>query len=51
MVKFGAPAVLSGVGTGRDELTLALLVGAGAVVYVLTVLALFGRSWLASLIR
>ncbi len=51
MAKFGAPALLSGVRTGREELTLALLVAAGAITYGVTVLALFGRSWLASLIR
>jgi putative peptidoglycan lipid II flippase len=36
---------------GRDELTLALLIAVGGIAYVVTVLALFGRRWLTSLIR
>ncbi len=35
----------------RDELTLLLLVAAGAFVYGFSVLVLFGRGWLFSLIR
>src|ERR1700704_311567 len=35
----------------RDEAALALLVGVGAVVYVGSILLLFGRRWLASLVR
>lgn len=49
--KFMAPALLAGVRSGRDELTLALLVAVGGVVYVVTALALFGRRGLLSLIR
>ena len=37
--------------TFRDEATLALLVVVGAVVYAASVLALFGRRWLISLVR
>jgi putative peptidoglycan lipid II flippase len=48
---FAAPALFGGVRTGRDVLTLALLVGTGAVAYVVSILALFGRRWLVSLIR
>jgi putative peptidoglycan lipid II flippase len=49
--RFAAPALLSQVHTGRDELTLALLIAVGGIAYVVTVLALFGRRWLTSLIR
>jgi putative peptidoglycan lipid II flippase len=35
----------------RDELTLLLLVAAGAFVYGFSLLVLFGRGWLFSLIR
>jgi putative peptidoglycan lipid II flippase len=49
--KFASPALLAGVRTGRDELTLVLLVVAGAVTYGVAVLALFGPRWLRSLIR
>lgn len=49
--RFGAPALLADVQTGREELTLALLVAAGAIAYGAGVLALFGRRWLTSLIR
>jgi putative peptidoglycan lipid II flippase len=35
----------------RDELTLALLAVGGTIVYALCVLALFGRTWLFSLVR
>lgn len=51
MARFGAPSLLSDVRTGRDELTLALLVVVGIVVYGLAVPMLFGRRWLKSLIR
>jgi putative peptidoglycan lipid II flippase len=49
--KFAAPALLAGVQSGRDVLTLVLLVGVGAIAYVVSILALFGRRWLVSLIR
>jgi putative peptidoglycan lipid II flippase len=49
--KFAAPALFAGVRSGRDVLTLVLLVGVGAVTYVVSILALFGRRWLVSLIR
>ena len=48
---FAAPALFTGARAGRDVLTLALLVGVGAVAYVVSILALFGRRWLVSLIR
>lgn len=35
----------------RDEITLGILVVVGAVVYAISVLALFGRRWLVSLVR
>ena len=35
----------------RDEATLAVLVVAGVVVYTASILALFGRRWLVSLVR
>ena len=35
----------------RDEATLGLLIAVGAVVYVGSILALFGRRWLVSLVR
>jgi putative peptidoglycan lipid II flippase len=35
----------------RDEVTLAILVVVGAVVYTISILALFGRRWLVSLVR
>jgi putative peptidoglycan lipid II flippase len=49
--EYGAPAVLADVRSGRDQLTLALLVAAGATTYGIAVLALFGRRWLKALIR
>jgi putative peptidoglycan lipid II flippase len=49
--RFGAPALLSDIRTGREELTLVLLIAVGAVTYVVTVLALFGRRWLLALVR
>jgi putative peptidoglycan lipid II flippase len=35
----------------RDEATLGLLIGVGAVVYVASILLLFGRDWIRSLVR
>ncbi|WP_245452499.1 hypothetical protein [Bradyrhizobium forestalis] len=35
----------------HDELTLVLLAVGGAIVYALTILVLFGRKWLVSLVR
>jgi putative peptidoglycan lipid II flippase len=49
--RFAAPALLADIRTGREELTLVLLVVAGAVTYAVTVLVLFGRRWLTSLVR
>lgn len=51
VAQFAAPALLTGWHTGRDELTLGLLVLAGAVVYPVAILLLFGRRWLVSFIR
>ena len=39
------------IGAFRDEATLGLLVVAGMVVYAASILALFGRRWLISLVR
>ena len=49
--RFAAPALLVDIRTGREELTLALLVVVGALTYAVTVMALFGRRWLTSLIH
>jgi putative peptidoglycan lipid II flippase len=49
--RFAAPALLADVRTGRDELTLALLVATGAITYGVATLALFGRRWITSLVR
>jgi putative peptidoglycan lipid II flippase len=46
-----ATAHLVQLSTLRDEATLALLVAVGAVVYAGSILLLFGRRWLSSLIR
>src|SRR3984893_1285398 len=46
-----AAAQLAHVGALRDETALVLLIVAGAVVYVLSILLLFGRGWLRSLLR
>jgi putative peptidoglycan lipid II flippase len=35
----------------HDELTLVLLAVGGTIVYALTILVLFGRRWLVSLVR
>jgi putative peptidoglycan lipid II flippase len=35
----------------RDEATLGVLIVVGAVVYAGSILALFGRRWLVSLVR
>jgi putative peptidoglycan lipid II flippase len=35
----------------RDEAALAFLIGVGAVVYSGSILLLFGRRWLSSLVR
>ena len=45
-----APAILQ-VSTFRDELTLVLLVAAGIGTYTGSILVLFGRRWLLSLLR
>jgi putative peptidoglycan lipid II flippase len=45
-----APAILQ-VRAFRDELTLVLLMAAGAAVYTASILLLFGRYWLISLLR
>jgi putative peptidoglycan lipid II flippase len=37
--------------TFRDEITLVWLIAVGAFVYGVTVLLLFGRGWIFSLIR
>jgi putative peptidoglycan lipid II flippase len=50
-VKFAAPALLGGVRLGREELTLALLVIAGAAAYTAAILVLFGPRWVKSLFR
>jgi putative peptidoglycan lipid II flippase len=49
--RFAAPALLADLRSGREELTLALLMVVGGVTYAATVMALFGRRWLTSLIR
>jgi putative peptidoglycan lipid II flippase len=45
-----APAILQ-VSAFREELTLVLLMAAGAAVYTASILLLFGRYWLISLLR
>jgi putative peptidoglycan lipid II flippase len=47
----GAPRLLAHIRAGHEELTLALLVAVGAVVYLALILALFGPRWVRSLIR
>jgi putative peptidoglycan lipid II flippase len=49
--RFAVPPLLAGLATGREELTLLLLIVAGAATYGAAVLALFGRRWLVSLVR
>jgi putative peptidoglycan lipid II flippase len=49
--RFAAPALLADIRTGREELTLALLVATGALTYGAAILALFGRRWITSLVR
>jgi putative peptidoglycan lipid II flippase len=51
VARFAAPVLLVDIRTGREELTLALLVAAGALTYAVTVLVLFGRRWLTTLVR
>jgi putative peptidoglycan lipid II flippase len=46
-----APALLAGISTLRDEMTLALLILIGIAVYGLAVWLLFGRRWMVSLVR
>ncbi|KIZ41552.1 MULTISPECIES: murein biosynthesis integral membrane protein MurJ [Rhodopseudomonas] len=46
-----AAPYLAQMGQLRDELALALLIVVGALVYGATILLLFGRSWLRSLVR
>jgi hypothetical protein len=46
-----AAAQLIHLGTLRDETTLVLLVVAGSIVYAGSILLLFGRGWLRSLVR
>jgi putative peptidoglycan lipid II flippase len=48
--KFGDPQ-LAGLGAFRDAAALAMLVAVGAVVYAGSILLLFGRGWLRSLLR
>ncbi len=42
---------LSALSAFRDETTLLLLIAVGALVYVASILVLFGRGWLRSLVR
>jgi putative peptidoglycan lipid II flippase len=46
-----AAAHLAQISAFRDETALLLLVMVGAVVYAGSILALFGRRWLVSLVR
>jgi putative peptidoglycan lipid II flippase len=46
-----AAVQLAALSAFRDEAALVLLVGIGAVVYIGLILLLFGRGWLASLVR
>jgi putative peptidoglycan lipid II flippase len=46
-----AAAQLAHVSTLRDETTLVLLIAVGSVVYAGSILLLFGRGWLRSLVR
>ena len=46
-----AAVQLASLSAFRDEAALLLLVGVGAVVYMASILLLFGRGWLASLVR
>jgi putative peptidoglycan lipid II flippase len=46
-----AAAHVAQLATLRDEATLLLLVVVGAVVYAASILLLFGRRWLLSLVR
>ncbi len=45
------PAVLSALSTGRDEIAFVWLIVVGAVVYAVSILLLFGKGWLRSLVR
>lgn len=47
----GTGQALAGMQTLRDELGLVILIGVGALVYGTAILVLFGKSWLARLIR
>lgn len=47
----GSAQALAGMSILREETVLVVLIGVGAVVYGVAVLALFGKSWLARLIR
>jgi putative peptidoglycan lipid II flippase len=47
----GLEQALAGMQTLRDELGLVILIGVGALVYGAAILVLFGKSWLARLIR
>jgi putative peptidoglycan lipid II flippase len=49
IARFSAPSLVSM--RFHDELTLVLLAVGGTVVYAVAILALFGRSWLVSLVR
>jgi putative peptidoglycan lipid II flippase len=46
-----APSVLADISTLRDEITLGLLITAGALVYGGAIWLLFGRRWAVSLVR
>ena len=48
--RFGGPH-LAELGALRDETALLLLIVLGAIVYIGSVLLLFGRSWLGALVR
>jgi putative peptidoglycan lipid II flippase len=49
IARFSGPSL--GLMHFRDEVTLVLLAAGGTIVYALAILALFGRSWLVSLVR
>ena len=46
-----AAAYLAGLSAFRDETTFLVLIVVGALVYACSILLLFGRSWLSSLVR
>jgi len=46
-----AASYLSALSTGRDEIAFVWLIVVGAMVYAASILLLFGRNWLRTLVR